>query len=496
MKRLLIIFCILLTLCSCSSAAVDSEHNNDFSEQNSDRLSEGIASYEEVSELYPDKTVLVWAVEGYIGTMRTTEINQYLDSLGCDFAVCFLPVKDTAVSDQISEKSHLQLVEDMTKNNERIDIVYSSNIFIGIDDCTDSFHRLIDDGLLLCLDDYLNNTEAGKRLYSLMPEKHWEGLKSSGHIYGVDGSMNTLSYYTGYSIDKTIADKYGYDVNVSPIEQLDILAEIAKEHTVCYPQSFSTPSTYAPVYSITSAVYWDNSQNKAKCILENEGFLRNLEMYYALMKNGFVFESDGSNPFIYFEGNRHGSASAIAGDRYCEFDRTVYITPTWSANGISVNSKHPDKAFELLALAQTNPVLNNLLVYGLEGEDYTIIDGKACGDDRRFRLRADVFANKLICLPDEYSPANASETYRDTLENAELVSCTGFWFDEKEMFQTVQKTDCFFLLNEFGKLLNNGEYESFDALIQACKDKLDEYGMKELLTEINRQYEEWANENN
>ena len=132
----------------------------------------------------------------------------------------------------------------------------------------------------------------------------------------------------------------------------------------------------------------------------------------------------------------------------------------------------------------------------MEGEDYTLAGGKADCKNSRYSLRCDIFANKLICLPDKYSPTQVSEIYRQTLENAELPSCIGFILNVQDILETINKADYFFILNEFGNMLNSDSYESFDALIQACKAKLDEYGMKELTDEINRQYEEWKNENN
>lgn len=475
---------------------MDSKHSDDITTSESNQAASDSDSLEEVSELYPNKTILVWAVDGHVGSMRTAEINEYLNGLGCDFAVCFLPVKDTVMFNSNSDKTSLQQTKKMINDGQQLDIIYSSNLIANMDDCISSYHSMVEDGLFISLDEYLNNTDIGKKLYSLMPEKHWEGLKISGQIYGVSGSMNTLSCYTGYSVDKAIADEYGFDVNVSPIEQLDILSEIAKEHTVCFPQSFSAPNAYSPAYLITEATYWDNSEGKAKCILENEGFLHNLEMFYTLRKNGLVSEWNDSSPFIYFEGNRHGSGSVLGEDRYCQFNKTVYIRPTGSATGISANSKHPDKAFELLALAQTDPVLNNLLVYGVEGEDYTLADGRV--DSGNYFLKTDVFANKLICLPDKYSPINISDIYRKALENAELSGCNGFILHSQDIIGTIYKTDGFFMFEpcEFGNMLNSDSYESFEALIQAAKVRLDEYGMKELTDEINRQYEEWVNENN
>lgn len=498
MKKLFaIILLSLLIITSCDQQAADSGHRGNPDSPDVSSESSAAYSFEEVSKKYPKKTVLVWAIDGYIQSMKTPVINDYLDSLGCDFAVCFLPVDNTVMSDSNSDKTTLQKIKKMVNDGQQLDIICSVNSIFGLDDCINSYRSLAEDGILIPLDDYLDDTEIGRKLYSLMPEKHWEGMKVSGKIYGVDGAMSTLSCCAGYSVDKAVADEYGFDVNVSPCEQLDILSEIAKEHTVCFPQSFNTPSLYSQACSITEAVYWDDSEGKAKCILENEGFLRNLELFYTLRKNGLVSEWNDSSPFIYFEGNKHGSGSVLKGDRYCQFDKTLYIRPAGAATGISAKSKYPDKAFELLALSQTDPNFNNLLAYGVEGEDYTLVGGRADCKNFHYQLKSEVFVNKLICLPDGDSPANAADIYRQALENAALPSCIGFTLHERDIIETIVKTDGFFMLqpSEFGDMLNSDSYESFEALIQAAKDKLDEYGINELTDEINRQYEEWKKEN-
>lgn len=88
-------------------------------------------TYDEVSELYPDKTILVWQLESGTADIRALEVNEYLDSLGKDYAVCFEPmVPFFANSDG---KSYTQSVKEKIDNGEQIDIIKTASSMSGID---------------------------------------------------------------------------------------------------------------------------------------------------------------------------------------------------------------------------------------------------------------------------------------------------------------------------------------------------------------------------
>lgn len=62
-------------------------------------------SYEEIQEEYPGKTVLVWAIAETLyessTPFHTSKVNEYLDEQGCEFAVCFNPVKRYEYSNEM-----------------------------------------------------------------------------------------------------------------------------------------------------------------------------------------------------------------------------------------------------------------------------------------------------------------------------------------------------------------------------------------------------------
>ncbi len=63
--------------------------------------------------------------------IRALEVNEYLDSLGKDYAVCFEPmVPFFANSDG---KSYTQSVKEKIDNGEQIDIIKTASSMSGID---------------------------------------------------------------------------------------------------------------------------------------------------------------------------------------------------------------------------------------------------------------------------------------------------------------------------------------------------------------------------
>lgn len=486
---------VVMLFTSCETTIID-KNNSDSTFQEDYKWSEkwavgqgDVLTFDDVQKQYPNKLILVWAVEGYAGTIRTEEINEYLDKIGCDFAVCFLPVYDT-VQYMNSEKTYQQRLIELINEGQQIDIIYSSGSFMGYDDGgSNSYHNKVSNGLFICIDDYLSNTNIGSKLYDLMPEKHWEGLKINGHIYGIDGTINTLTYYTGYSFDTELADKYGYDVSTPILEQLDVLKKMSNDFQITSAKDFSSPQTYASTPAFMASVYWDIDENKAKSFLENDQFIEMLELYYMLNNYGFCDLIYSSDQFVVFEGN-HLNFSDINSDRYYNLNPNVYINQTWSANGISSSSDYPEKAFELLALSQTDPYLNNLMVYGIEGEDYSLSNNVVQYYASGYNINMDRFANKLICYSNIPSVPEAAEIYRKSFEDAQLTSILGFAYNGTGMSEQISST--FYIFQDLGAALNGTEYTSFESLLSDFRGKLIDAGINELIDEINRQYYDWV----
>lgn len=517
MKRffgILTIFLFVLYSSACSNqsgqnaietnAEIESEpptENNIIVENQFPQLEINFPTLEEVQEEYPEKTVLVWVIEetGYErnNPFRTREINQYLASKGHDFAVCFYPIRAFENSEQTDY--YTTHVEDMVKQGEQADIIYSSFTYIE-EAGNNAYHKYVYNGLFEPLERYLD-TEVGKKLYALMPEKHWDGMKVNGGIYGLDGTMTTLSDDYGYYVNAELADKYGFDITKSIDEQIDVLKKVNAEENKCdvfavYGYKLGRASYLSDIKEITQAVYWDEKAHTAKCVLDNPVYTERLNFLHGLVKDGLLVNMDvkHSDTFFIMQGNKTGGrfvydfANPIDVDY---FDRKIKVYPVFKesssvrncymATGICTASENKEKAFELLALTHTDPYLNNLLTFGSEGTDYSLSDNRV--DTIVNPVSLDRFPNKMIC--NQYEGSISANEYREIYNNAVVHSDTDFAFDGRGLVDETYATSL--IMMEY--TLPSAD-KSLEESLSELRSSLEAAGLQKVIDECNRQYNE------
>ena len=155
------------------------------------------------------------------------------------------------------------------------------------------------------------------------------------------------------------------------------------------------------------------------------------------------------------------------------------------ATGICSSSQYKDKAFELLALTQTDPYLNNLMSFGIEGTDYNLVNGKV--DMVGNRISLDRFINKMICYPFEDEPLDMAAAYSEVFKNANVPSDIEFAFDGRGTEK--ETADTFRALADNTFLSGKSFEESFSAL----QEELEKSGIQAIIDECNKQYEEYEN---
>lgn len=504
---IMIIIISLFNLCSCSKYnSIESSEDSSFdgninwiNTNENQNTSEQYPTYKEIQEKYPNKTVLVWVFEGtgydYSYPIRVNEINEYLNEHGYDIAVCFYPI-DYSMDGQYY---YTDRVLEMVKNGEQADIVYTSFTTVG-ESGNNAYHKDIYNGLFEPLDEYFK-TEAGKKLYNIMPEKHWDGLRVNGKVYGVDGSLYTLSNDYGYYVNAELADKYGFDTSKPIEEQLDILQTV-KENENCdvfaMYNNLNIQAYYSDIQEITFAVYWNEKEKCAKSVLENNAYLNRVKFLRMLKSKNFIIDMGivHTNNFFILQSNYAGGKTIYKDGKPCEvnywdniisaypvFNENTSVKASYMATGICSSSQYKDKAFELLALTQTDPYLNNLLSFGIEGTDYNIVNGKV--DIVKNQISLDRFINKMICYSFEDEPLDMAAAYSEVFENANVPSDIEFAFDgrgtEKETADT------------FRALADNTflHGDSFDESFSELETELEKSGIQKIIDECNKQYEEY-----
>ncbi len=230
-------------------------------------------------------------------------------------------------------------------------------------------------------------------------------------------------------------------------EQLDILQTV-NENENCdvfaMYNNLNIQSFYSDVQDITSAVFWDENEQCAKSVLENNDYLERINLFVTLKNNKLVTDIGAAhtNNFFILQSNYAGGKVIYKDGKPCDinywdniisaypvFNENTSVRASYMATGICSSSQYKDEAFELLALSQTDPYLNNLMSFGIEGTDYNLVDGKV--DVVRNRISLDRFINKMICHPYEDEQLDMAAAYTEVFEKANVPSYIDFAFDGK-----------------------------------------------------------------
>lgn len=456
--------------------------------------------YDEVKALYPDKTVLVWSVEGNMFDsrthIRTRELNEYLDKQGYDFVLC-LEAANTMKSDE--KYAYINYVKNKNANHEPIDIIYSSARFVSREGLP-AYNASVYADILEPLDTYLES-DKGQQLYNLMPENFWRSLEINGSVYGFNGFFSQLSNDFGYYVNKPLAEKYGFDINKPILEQTDILESVKANEDVDIVSALNFETSSFGVPEIIDGVCVENGEIKS--VLENKTYLDNLKLLNTLNSMELLSRPNSEEhkeaAFIIIDEKPAGAfaykdKTPVEIDYYGTkieavpvFNGSTSISTANAATGICAFSQNKEKAFEALSLIYTDPYINNLMSYGIEGEDYTrtgnyaILDpvwGNPFGEMR--------FSNKLLCYSAENDYENSSEIYTNVFNEADTENL-GFVFDgrsvENEIIgvtEDLQKDIKLLLLTD-----------DFEGDVEALKKKLSDSGLDKIIDECKKQYSQW-----
>lgn len=460
-------------------------------------------SADEIQAKYPDKTVLVWL--GYDYPAEDTRlipidtINDYLVSLGKDYVICFSPVDfyNATLYYDDARDAYIEQLE----SSEQVDILARCTCTSG-NGLINAYFSNIYDGIYEPLDSYFESLEEAMAYYNSLPEEYWDSFRVNGVLYNFGGYEVGVRADCYYYINTELAEKYGWDFGKTITEQIDIIEEVMQTEGCA-----GVSAGYSSAYLIDRFIYmdgisFDSENGVAVSLADSDKLEAYLEMMYEL-KNAQVLENYDivglDDCFIYinplrFEIRSHIQKIVDSKDNTADYTvvpmSDYHYTQALGGIGIYSGSEYKSQAFDFILLSQTDAYLNNLLTYGIEGEDYNIVHGVV--SDARPVLNMFRFYNPLISLPYSDSsgdmPEDMNELCKEILETAspaEESEAIGFAFDVRgyeELNAAVERA-----------AWNHSYvgYSSVKADLAALKSQLEEAGIDELLEEVNRQYSEW-----
>lgn len=383
-------------------------------------------------------------------------------------------------------------------------------------------------GSLLALDDLLN--EYGQDILAKSDARGWESVTRNGKIYAIPSNMpwasgNILSWR------KDLVEKYSIDIDsIKTAEDLEPVLAMIKENEPdvipinnCNTESGNTSYVFANAAVVGKAspvvrdllVFNYDTQKMESWFDQSEiqDVYRKMADFYqkgytpsdALARTDNAVEYKSGDYLVF-----HITAEFTGGSKstgICGYDCLESLInyseiTTGSMNEvctyISATSKQPENAMKVINAVWSDPALLNLLAYGIEGANYTVVgtdkNGNPSvepksGDEQRWA----VFHNFWGPLWDQWdSPWNSTEALEAMKEanvNSPASQIVGFSFDQEPV--KTQMAEILAIKAEVLPVLITGVASDVDAYLDEVHERLEAAGMSEVLAEAQRQYEEW-----
>lgn len=403
-----------------------------------------------------------------------------------------------------------QTISIVLASGENIDLVWGSN------NRNDIF-RNVAKGAFIPIDDLLD--KYAPDIKKTIPDYVWEALSVKNQIYGVP-NYDRYTMAPSLLLNKNIVDKYNFDMSqVKSIFDLEPLFDmIVKDNPklVCVDGSqgffFSFPVSAVfdrfDKYS-TIGVDLDSTKVSAEILCDrgvellktakrwnNKGFFD--PDVISVVNNAGDIRSGrivGYWTMVDYPGSGTLQSQRSYGFESYEvpcYDRPKVATNTCLGNvtSISVASKNPDRAMMAMNQIFTDPYLQNLLAYGIEGQNYTRnANGSITLDSNKKYFLPSVLTNISIQDRLDIYPEDRVAKIIKANESGHASVATGFNYDSTTTADKLAA--CKSVWNEYfvamacGVLSYENDYPKF-------LQKLEQAGFKDIMSDVQKQLDAWA----
>lgn len=379
-------------------------------------------------------------------------------------------------------------------------------------------------GAFMELDEYLENE--GKEMHESIDSRFWEAAKVGGVTYGVPHEKE-IGSCPMWVFTKEYVDKYNIPYEeIHDLEDLEPWLQMIKENEpdvvpMYLTQDYSAP-TYMDKIQDPIGIEYGDSDLTVTNVFDTERMkstLATMRKYYEagyINKDAATASDDKSIKRFVTKGDGQPYAELIWGKDlgYEVVASEIMETQITNASArgaltaVNKNSKHPEKAVELLNLVNTDVYLRNLLNYGIEGVHYEFVEPTA--EEIQAAEGKDYVLDKKIKLNEEtkkdYSvpywvqgglfntyvldnePLDKWATFKEFNDASEEVPSFGFDFNLDPV--STQVAGFRNVLDEFGKSLYTGSVDPDEYLPQLEK-KLQATGVQEVIDEMQAQIDDW-----
>lgn len=162
---------------------------------------------------------------------------------------------------------------------------------------------------------------------------------------------------------------------------------------------------------------------------------------------------------------------------------------------VPTTAEEPEAALKFLELIYTDPEMENLVVWGIEGSDYVINEnGEACYPEGVTDKNSQIYhyndyaiGNSFIALPWDGAGADFRALAKNDLDTAEKSKYLGFTQDASGLADTLATISA--VMDEYKASLYSGLYT--EELYKECMEKLNVAGINDYVDAIQAQLDAW-----
>ncbi len=458
------------------------------------------------------KPEITWCLPGSMTQIK--EDNQQRVEDAANKIIAEAGIEATLKLKMIDNASFTEKMRLMSSSGENYDLALTSSWLNPIDDN-------VNRGGFMELNELID--KYGSAIKEKVDERAWEAAEYNGKIMAIP-SQNAYATTKSYVFKKDLVDKYNIDYkNIHTLEELESFLKVVKENEPGITPAFASQNRDIPgsenpdLTPVCSGLGWDEVNQKLVYKYEDPVTLekyRKVNEYYkkgyiakdAAIKSDYMSEVKTgkygviSNPGIYTEDGSK-STNAYGYDCVESYISTTYMTTSSfqsTMTAVNSGSKNPELAMQILNLVWENPKLSNLLAYGIEGENYTVVDNSnpdmpevsvKSGSEQTWGISHNYIGPLFDQWGSEWNSREAIENIMKTNHDAKTSGLYGFRLDKEPIKTKLVQISS--IITEVNQVFYTGSMSNFDEYVNEVNQRLKAAGIEDVYKEVQSQIDAW-----
>lgn len=365
----------------------------------------------------------------------------------------------------------------------------------------------------LPLDPYFQSEGMVKAKESI-PEPLWEVNRINGKSYQVPRGLVSAKE-TVYIFYRPFLEKYQIDIaeaavrEMSPRQVVEWLSTFFHGESVLDKKYYITSSDnlFSQAYfqreikpmleGNTIDIMLDYETRKIQDMCSNKYILEYLDLCQWIYQNNIDAHKEQANGITtytpVFKMTDIPEIEELGGQNDEKNWEKVPLGDRWLdssiGNGVLKSSKHKEVALEVLAATAYDEELSNIMIHGVPEKDYTLQNGKVIYKEEGEIANYNI-GNNLIAYPTEEEVLDKKEVSEQLLNQIPVIPYSNFTpvWEETMLEKTAQVAEnCWEMMND----IFYSEISDMEKYLKEKRQTLKAAGLDEVITELQRQVDDW-----